>query len=196
MESLLLSSARNYKKLLSKTYQIVLGRKGQQTTLNLTFAEEHFVHLAGIHKLRGLSLPTRSRHEIYNLILKKTISEELLTRSKGFTDICGRLRILEILKESFSSPTLSVRFTKLYPIKGSKIRWEYLLEFTFDNKIGYLFLDRQRDAKGPNQYIPISTFEKATRDYTMNQVRYTVLEIIEIDHQTKQSITLYSRPKK
>lgn len=128
--------------------------------------------------------------------MKKTISEELLTRSNGFTDICGRLRILEILRESFSSPTLSVRFTKLYPIKGSKIRWEYLLEFTFDNKIGYLFLDRQRDSKEPNQYIPVSTFEKSTRDYTMNQVRYTVLEIIEIDHQTKQSTTLYSRPKK
>ncbi|MCK4029104.1 PBECR4 domain-containing protein [Streptococcus iners] len=53
MESLLLSSARNYKKLLSKTYQIILGRKGQQTTLNLTFSEEHFVHLAGIHKLKS-----------------------------------------------------------------------------------------------------------------------------------------------
>ncbi|HFI0448366.1 TPA: PBECR4 domain-containing protein [Streptococcus suis] len=196
MESLLHSAAKNYEKLLYKNYQIILGRKGQQSILNLIFSEEHFVHLAGLHKLKGVSFPTRSKSEIYKLILNKTISEESLTNAIGYSDIGGRLRILEILKESFSFPNLSVRFTKLYPIKGSKIRWEYLLEFSFDDKIGYLFLDRKRNSKEPNHYIPVSTFEKSTRDYTINQVKYTVLEILEFDLQTKQTRKLYSRLKK
>lgn len=193
MDSLLLSSAKNYEKVLSKTYQLVLGRKGKQTILNIVFEEENFSHLAGLHKLKDISYPTKSKYEIFKLILDENISEDTLKKATAFPKIQDRLLLLSSLKECFSSPNLSVRYSKQFPIKGSKIRWKYLLEFSFDNTVGYLFLDILRNSGQSNYFKPVSIFKKTSKDFTKNQEKYTVLEIREIDHVTNNTQILYKR---
>lgn len=193
MAFILLSAAQNYKKLLSKTYQFFLGKKGQQTILNLKFSEEYFVHLAGLHKLNGITFPTKSKGALFHLILDGTITDKLLQTSKGFSEITSRLRILECLRECFSSPNMIVKFSKISYIQGSQLRWDYLLEFRFDGKVGYLFMGKSKNFDLTNDGIPFSIFEKTVRDYTVNQEKYTLLKILEIDQETMQSTELYTR---
>ena len=62
----ILQAAKAYKKILDVEYQVILGRKGKNLSLAISFEEHHFFHLAGLQYLKDLSrVLTESREQIF-----------------------------------------------------------------------------------------------------------------------------------
>ncbi|RGW59648.1 hypothetical protein DWV63_14480 [Enterococcus durans] len=77
-------------------------------------------------------------------------------------------------------------------ISNSKIRWTYLLEFTYNNyDSGYLFLEEYR-AK-PTNYVCVSNFKKNI-DYGSGQIKYTLLQAKAINKISEEEEVWYKNP--
>ncbi|MER0123181.1 PBECR4 domain-containing protein [Streptococcus sp. ZJ93] len=192
---LLKLAARNFEPLLNKKITIKLGRKGQKTILDILFSKDHFFHLAGLHKLSDIHFEHKKSSMVFDDILDNKIEFGLLESSSFYETegIQSRLEILSNLYRGFSQPKLVVRKAKNFPIKGSRIKWSYLVEFYADDiRLGEFFIDEYRNGNS-NEFIGVSIFEKSKKDYTVNQTKFTILSIYETDIVSGNIEVLFTR---
>ena len=160
---LLKLAAKNFEPLLNKKITIELGRKGQKTVLDILFSKDHFFHLAGLHKLNDIHFSHKKSSLVFDDILDDRINSDLLESSLYYDKkgVRSRLEILSYLYAGFTKPNLVVRKAKNFPIKGSKLRWSYLVEFYIDDiRLGEFFIDNYRSGHS-NEFIGVSIFEKS-----------------------------------
>lgn len=93
MSDLLYQAAENYKKLKDITYQIVLGHKRKSYCLMLSFPEESFYHLAGLHHLKDLKFPSTNKCRIFKEIIKEKITLDMIQKSVFYEKRCIEERI-------------------------------------------------------------------------------------------------------
>ena len=192
---LLKLAAKNFEPLLNKKITIELGRKGQKTVLDILFSKDHFFHLAGLHKLNDIHFSHKKSSLVFDDILDDRINSDLLESSLYYDKkgVRSRLEILSYLYDGFTKPNLVVRKAKNFPIKGSKLRWSYLVEFYIDDiRLGEFFIDNYRSGHS-NEFIGVSIFEKSQKDYTVNQTKFTILSIYETDTVSGNREVLFTR---
>lgn len=166
-------AAEAYKKLMNIEYRIVLGRKGKEEQLNITFSPENFYHLAGFHKLKQrYSFQKKTSAWILEHILKENISIRSIGQDQNLLKIVCRLRALCMLEQ-----LMDAQETKFYSydIKkvtfNTKIDADYIAKGKIENEsIVFSFF-----IKTDKKHCMKSIFFKEAYDYSFRQTQYTVL---------------------
>lgn len=186
---LLYEAASVFQSLQIYSLFLTIGRKGNSEEIKIIFDNSDFHHLAGLHKLTDINQVYKQNAKIvFKKIMKQEISYSNIENSSFIEQVKTRLTIIKSFKEIFSNPSTIFEFRKLVN-PHSKIRWKYLLEFTYsDNIPAYLFLDEYRNA--PGNYVCVSNFDKEL-DYSFQQIRYTLLQVVATNESTKSSEVWY-----
>lgn len=189
---MLYQAAKIFEELKSYKIEIIVGRKGKSEAFTIVFEDSDFHHLAGLHKLTDIvQVYKQNASIVFAKILTREICLSDLEASSFYPLIQDRISILLSLKELFSNINSVFKFRKVM-IPNSKIRWTYLLEFTYNaTDSGYLFLEAYR-AK-PNNYVCVSNFKKNI-DYGLGQIKYTLLQAKAIHKISEEEEVWYKNP--
>lgn len=173
---LLLDAARAWEKMCLISYQFTYGMNKKLHHIVLSFQEEQFAHLSGIHYISDidLSLPYK-KSNFLTMVLHGNIPEESITRSCHWADITNRLeaiiRLERILDSDFS----------LYLFRANRLPFHSNIDASFlikDKITGdtvFLFVSGELEAS-----FCRSIFMKTNRDYSANQKRLAQLRKIKV----------------
>ncbi len=175
-----------YEKLFYKDYTYYL-ENGQIITF--TFGKENFDHLFGTHKVKDIPLFYRNNgtrktaKEIYNLLKKNTVTDEMLKNSSNFDEIRERVEHFHLL-DAICKGEIIFWFDKT---KARSIIDAQVLIYSKQQepiKHLHIFLKRLHD----NKYVPISFTVEPTNRFIENQFQRKVkkLEITEIKKDDKK----------
>ena len=187
--NVLLECAKGFEKLLDIQYRIVVGRKGNDIAFSVGFDAVDFHHLAGLHKLKDLRVSRAERETVFQKILNGEISDSDITQSRCFPAIEKRLYLFAHLENILDSNELVFRYTHKLS-QFSVIQAEFLLSTPHESEDVYIFLDKKENAKN---YFCRSFFPKADKDYTIGQVKYTLLRKEKTTLSTGESVVQYAR---
>lgn len=189
---ILYQAAKIFEEIKSYKIEITIGRKSQAEVFTIVFDDSDFHHLAGLHKLTDIvQVYKQNASIVFSKILKREICLSDLEASSFYTLIQDRISILLSLKELFFNINSVFKFRKIM-IPNSRIKWTYLLEFTYnDTDSGYLFLEEYR-AK-PTNYVCVSNFKKNI-DYGLGQIKYTLLQAKAINKISEEEELWYKNP--
>lgn len=179
-----------FQKLIDTQYEIIIGRKGQILKIMLNFSETEFVHLAGLHKLVDNDFfRTASRKKVFDYALSGKISYDSLTKSKKFNFIKERIEYFEFLESMLDSNNIIFKYS---PKKNlfSLIQADYLLQSSHGSKDIYIFLDRLENSEF---HFCRSFFPKGDKDYSVGQVKYTLLYKKKINKITGEEKLQYDK---
>lgn len=190
-DDILYDAARSYSKLIGTKLEFVLGKKGKLQRLIIVFDSTGFYHLAGLHKLKDIQvIKGISSSKILKNILNGIITAKMIEKSSFYHVVKERLNIISEFPNALKDNSIVWKFNRLRINKGSKINWDYLIEYGEKPQITYLFL--RLSNSNATKYSCISTFRKKERDYTRLQIRMTVLKITFTDRQNK-NVIIYQR---
>lgn len=145
--NLLMKCATSYQKLMDYEYQFTLGRKGKMTKITLQFPSTNFHHLAGLHKLKDISIARANRSTVFYQILDGRITYDTIKKSRFLPEIQSRLDSLPYLESFLDENPIIFRFNKtIYP--RSAIESEFLLKMGNGTILGitFLFLDKSKQS--------------------------------------------------
>lgn len=166
-------AAEAYKKLMNIEYRIVLGRKGKEEQLNITFSPENFYHLAGFHKLKQrYSFQKKTSAWILEHILKENITIKSIEQDQNLLKVVSRLHALCMLEQ-----LMDAQETKFYSYDMKKVAFatkidaDYIAKGKIENEsIVFSFF-----IKTDKKHCMKSIFFKEAYDYSFRQTQYTVL---------------------
>ena len=181
--------AKGFKKLLSKRYHIIIGRKGKAAELNIQFEDVEFHHLIGLHKLKDLRIARENRGRVFADILSRKIVLSDIEKSRYYDKIKDRLEPFIKIELLLDENNLVFRYNERKQT-FSVIEAEYLLSSPYENTDVYIFLDRK---EGEKEFFCRSFFPKRGKDYTAGQAVYTLLLKEKIDINTGESQLQYNR---
>lgn len=189
---ILYQAAKIFEEIKSYKIEIIIGRKGHAEVFTIIFEDSDFHHLAGLHKLTDIvQVYKQNANIVFSKILKREICLSDLEASSFYPVIEDRILILLSLKELFFNINSIFKFRKVM-IPNSKIRWTYLLEFTYNKiDVGYLFLEEYRTM--PANYVCVSNFKKNI-DYGLGQIKYTLLQAKAIHKLSAEEDVWYKNP--
>lgn len=189
MTDLLFSCANNFQKLFNVSYDLCLGRKGKLHNIHLTFAQDQFFHLSGLHKLDDLPWLKRVKRErIFEDILCGHLTIETLAKSLHYSDIENRLKYLNCLESFLDSDRLVYRYDPRFH-NHSKIQANYLLQNELFSDTVFVFLKKDGNT---NDYICNSIFRKGY-DFSSNSQRLTLLSLRKLERNTGEILYCYER---
>ena len=162
--------------LAGKKFEIIAGKKNNQTTQFIVFEIERFFHLLGLHKLKDVPLLKRSARKVYYEILQGKITYNDISHSEYLGEMEDRLiyhrELLNILNIN------SLYYKSLHgEFKGVEADYFLCNEITPKSLYGFLF--------SKNNSVPVTFFTRSERDsYIRNSIRWTVLSIREVEKNT------------
>ena len=189
----ILQAAKSYAKLLDVEYQILLGKKNNIVSLSITFEDSHFVHLAGLQYLRDLrKVLTGNRGHLFRRILKETISQKLIEKSRYYTEIKDRIDYLVYLEFIMDSNETIFKYNpKLEAF--SAIQADFLLKNEIQTRNIFTFLSED---KSNGKYFCRSFFPQTDKDYSLGQTNWTLLYKKKIHKSTGDGFVLYDKLNK
>lgn len=178
-----------FARLLDYEYHFILGKKNKIQEFTISFSEEDFHHIAGLHKLRDNYMLRRNKADALQWILDGNLTDSDLQKSDFYSELEPRLFILQNLKTILDSNDTVYRFLS-NKCKGSQIEAEWLLQNILQERPVYVFLiHRQQD--NPEMLSCCSLFPKTERDFTLQKPRYTLLEKTKRQISTNDVTILY-----
>ena len=125
----------------------------------------------------------------FNKILKGKISYETIKSSRYIQEIENRFEPLSHLESMLDSNCLTFRYSpSLNPT--SMIEADWLLSAVYNDNDIYIFLaNKTKDS----DFFCRSFFPKAKKDYTIGQVKYTLLYKEKRTVSTRESVVQYER---
>lgn len=187
---LLIKCASAYQKLIGCEYLFTLGRKGKITEIALRFSDTDFHHLAGLHKLKDISIARANRSTVFTQILNGQITFQTIAKSQFLPEIKSRLNSLPHLESLLDGNQIIFRYNqKIYPF--SAIESEFLLKMGDGTILGitFLFLDQSKQGI----YFCKSFFPMEKTDYTRGQMQYTLLKKEKCILKTGQTMIQFDR---
>lgn len=181
-----------YRQFVGKKVQLELGRKNNLEEIVINFESKDFHHLIGLHKLVDIqSVAKQTAEKVFSDILAGNITHADIQKSEYYNQIVDRLTIIDSLNVVFDNKNIVFKKnTNTNSLKiNTRIRWNYLIEFSFESMQGYLFLSEQR--RTPGNYFCISDFRK-TQDYGRGHTRMTLLKTVLISNHNET--ILYKSP--
>lgn len=188
--------AQNYVRLCEYAYDCTIARRNTSTELRFTFSPYEFRHLAGLHRLENPRLRSNSERILKEILAGKITLETLRCSANWVEEQDKILLRLEALSQldllmdefllifGFSGEKLAL--TK--PPIRTKIEADYLIKFQLKNGMTFFFSVQHRDT-----YCGRSIFVNNTRDYSIGQTRFTLLEKKKVHLPTGEATLLYRR---
>ncbi len=189
----ILQAAKAYKKILDVEYLVILGRKGKNLSLAISFEEHHFFHLAGLQYLKDLSrVLTESREQIFRRVLKETLQKQLFESSEFYHKIKDRIEYLIYLEQIMDSNETIFKYNpKLESF--SVIQADFLMKNEVHARNVFAFLSED---KTNGKYFCRSFFPQADKDYSEGQAKWSLLYKKKVNKSTGQELVLYDRLEK
>ena len=179
---LLQSAADAFRKLLSKEYNIVVGKNKKLFSYKLTFTKDDFKHISGLHKLKDIQyIYKASSEKLYDDIVKLRLDLSAISNSVHIAEPFNRINNLIYLeyyldnantiyhwdKSRSSFSTIDADIMILFPSTPFTGETAYIFFKSCDGdklQIADFFTDSILKEK------PVSLFS-TRRDYTRGQVR-------------------------
>lgn len=177
--------------LLDTEYRLILGRKGEAVSLNVTFDKKDCFHLMGLQYLTDRPELNRDRGKIFDNIKARILTKEQIESSDLYRQIAERVDMLPFLEDMFDSNDTIFRYNEKKN-SFSMIRADYLMKNRLIDKNVFIFLSKDKN----DTYFCRSFFPETKRDYTKNQASWTLLHKEKIKRSTGQSVVLYDRLKR
>ena len=177
--------------LLDTEYRLILGRKGEAVSLNVTFDKKDCFHLMGLQYLTDRPELNRDRGKIFDDIKARILTKEQIESSDLYRQIAERVDMLPFLEDMFDSNDTIFRYNEKKN-SFSMIRADYLMKNRLIDKNIFIFLSKDKN----DTYFCRSFFPETKRDYAKNQASWTLLYKEKIKRSTGQSVVLYDRLKR
>ena len=154
------------------------------------FGETDFHHLAGLHKLRDISIARENRQAVFRDILAGHITYQTIEKSIFVSESRSRLEAFQFIEDLLDGEQLVFRFNKKV-LPYSSIDGEFLLKMGDGIllNISFLFIDKE----DCGNYFCRSFFPMERTDYTKNQMQYTLLKKEKIHLGSGKIIIQYDR---
>ena len=150
-------------------YRFVVAQNRQTRELLLNFKDSDFFHLAGLHYLTDISIPQNRKDTLKYIIEKKKITDELLHKSRFYTNsrhdknIKSRIEELRFLEEYLDTNNI----IRIYNTQNDKylhsfINADYLIESQFKGSQDIVYIFLKKHVENPD-YLCIESFFKKDR---------------------------------
>lgn len=177
--------------LLDTEYKLILGRKGEAVSLNITFDKKDCFHLMGLQYLTDRPELSRDRGKIFDEIKARVLTKEQIESSDLYEQIADRIDLLPFLEDLFDSNDTVFKYNEKKN-SFSMIKADYLMKNRLVDKNVFIFLSKSKD----DTYFCRSFFPETNRDYSKNQASWTLLYKEKIAISTGKSVVLYDRLKR
>jgi len=167
----LLKCAIAFSNLLDIKYHFKIGRKGKLKGFTLHFNPYHFHHLIGLQKLSDIQKLKGNRERIFKEILSGNITHEMIEKSNDYHSMGSRLSSFHKIEDFLDSNSLIFNYSRAFNL-ASRIEAIYLLQNGIDDKINYLFLDKESNS---DYFYGKSFFPKENMDYSKSQPLWKLL---------------------
>ena len=181
----------SFASLLDTEYQLILGRKGEAVSLNITFEKKDCFHLMGLQYLTDRPELSRDRGKIFDEIKTRVLTKEQIESSDLYEQIADRVDLLPFLEDLFDSNDTVFKYNEKKN-SFSMIKADYLMKNRVVDKNVFIFLSKGKD----DTYFCRSFFPETNRDYTKNQASWTLLYKEKTKRSTGQKVVLYDRLKR
>lgn len=173
--SLFLDAAVCWKNMLDISYTFVIGHKRDIQTIQLQFQPDEFAHLSGFHYVTDVDfhLPRQALYgkKLIQAVISGKIQETSIEKSTHWDKVSQRLQDILFLEKILDDDFQIFQFHAYKLPFHSKIDANYLIYSTKYQTGIFLFIDREQS----RDYCR-SIFSKDSRDYTINQTQWTILE--------------------
>lgn len=164
--------ATNFSILKKHKYRFIVSQNRRTSEIFLDFCDKDFYHLAGLHYLKDISLPSNRRETLHNIIHKKNITEQLLAKSRFYStpnsniDIKSRIEELCLLEQYLDSNNIiKIYNTQNDPYLHSSIEADYLIESQLKGSKTSVYIFLKKRLENPNFYCVTSFFKKTSINY-------------------------------
>ena len=181
----------SFASLLDTEYRLILGRKGEAVSLNITFDKKDCFHLMGLQYLTDRPELSRDRGKIFDEIKARVLTKEQIESSDLYGKIADRVDLLPFLEDLFDSNDTIFKYNEKKN-SFSMIKADYLMKNRLLDKNVFIFLSKSMD----DTYFCRSFFPEENRDYSKNQASWTLLYKEKTNRTTGQSLVLYDRLKR
>lgn len=173
---LLFDAACAWELLCETQYTLVLGRRKNLHTINLSFRKEDFPHVIGINYASDVDLGFRKNEyfggKLIGLVKRGKISENQLLKSRNWKRIKGRLLAAINIQSIIEGNFLIAEFHPERLNVLSKIEAQYVIRNNNGNNIFFIFLDSET-----GRFYCRSAFQYEEIDYFANQPTLKPLKI-------------------
>ena len=181
----LINALFEFEKLLSVRYRFVFGKNKTLYDINISFNKMDFYHLAGLHKLNDLRFLHKNATAVYTDIKRGKINIDKIQKSSHYCEIENRIKALAHLEEFLDTAFEAYKYD-IKKANGSKINADYLIRNKILDSIGLCFFVKNRDV-----FVGSSFFLQDKKDYTINQMKLTLLKKEKINISTTDIELLY-----
>lgn len=176
-----------FKNLLDIEYELILGKKSKNATLNIIFEKSHFFHLLGLQHLKDIAmLLSGERDKFFDKVLSRRIDSKIIENSNFYPEIKSRIDFLPKLEQLFDSNDTIFKYNPKLE-QFSLIQADFLMKNFIEQQRIFTFLSKSKDDK----YFCRSFFPDNEKDYSANQVSWTLLFKKKIFKSTRNEIELY-----
>ena len=176
--SLLYSAAKEFEKLLSIQYHIILsaGKNKPTERINLNFEQGDLYHMLGLQHLDDIAIP-RNKNSLLGDILSCKIDDSYLSKSKSYStgsecNISDRIDMLSDIEALLDSKDTLFYIYRLQHLNKTKIKADYLIVCKRKDNEVYIFI---RKRKENDNYGIISCFPRSDTVYWGGK-RYLMLK--------------------
>ncbi len=173
MPDILMQSALAYRELMQYRYIFTLERKGEASTVRVTFPESAYHHLAGFHKASFAALRNKSK-SLRTILDAKVTAADFAAAGYAFEDRWSSLCHLQDMLES----NQAVFRYRGHERADSRIAADYLLQ---DDLTVFFIADEH----------PASIFGQKGQHYEQNCPRFTTLQIVRENVDTGEQVVVY-----
>ena len=191
---ILYQAASVWQELTEYCYIFTYGYKNRLNTINLTFSQEDFPHLAGFQYLKDISLPRFNPRKLVDKILDKKITYAHISKGVQYeSSVKPRLEALTCLKDVIEQDfSLFSYMPRMYPFT-TRIKADYLISSHLDLVSFVFIIQSNPNGQAKCDYLCCSAFTKAERDYETNQRTRTILKKERMHISSQASAILYDR---
>ncbi|MBE5843072.1 MAG: hypothetical protein E7302_02685 [Butyrivibrio sp.] len=153
--------AANFQKLLDIKYHFVVSSKRKVKDITIDFREADFRHAAGLHYVDDIDIE-RNPDKVISAIIKKTITDELLSKSKKYQavnsdgdSVKDRVSAFRNLEKFLDTSD----FIRIYELQefGSFIKADYFIEAKYNKSTAYIFIRKRTE---DDTYVVVTFFQK------------------------------------
>lgn len=134
----------SFASLLDTKYHLILGRKGEAVSLDITFDKKDCFHLMGLQYLTDRPELSRDRGKIYDEIKARILTKEQIESSDLYGQIADRIDLLPFLEELFDSNDTVFKYNEKKNA-FSMIKADYLMKNKWVDRNIFIFLSKGRD---------------------------------------------------
>ena len=180
--SLLLDAAKVWHSLNDVKYIITVGRKNTSNVIELTFHDSDFPHIAGMQYAKdvdfGLNPAEYYGESLVATLLDGTFNGKLIENSRHWEHLIkSRLNTIISIQRIIENGFYIAEFDRFKVNPISKIEAKYVIKSEETDTVFFVFFDEEL-----NRFYCKSAFQNSSIDYTLNQTKMTVLEIIKSEH--------------